>query len=108
MMANKARRTMAKTDDRESIFICQGKYKYKILAATLLVRSNQPKPEPHDDEWKAIVTIYRTSNDEPDKAQSFPDHPHYGATEDDARTKGHDYGRKLIQGTVEGLKEYMT
>jgi hypothetical protein len=103
MMANKRKRTMAKTDDRESIFICQGKYKYKILAATLLIRSNQPKPEPHDGEWKAIVTIYRTSNDEPSKAQPFHNDPQYGATEDEARSKGHDYGRKLVRGAIEGL-----
>ncbi len=99
---------MAQTDDRESIFICHGNYKYKILAATLLVRSNQPQPEPHDGEWKAVVTIYRTGNNEPTKAQSFPGQPQYGPTEDEARTKGHDYGHKLVIGAIQGLKIDMT
>ena len=94
---------MEKTEDCESIFIDQGKYKYKILAATLLIPKNAPKPEPHAGEWEAIVTIYRNSNDEPSKAQSFPDCPQYGATEDEARNKGHEYGRQLVLGAIEGL-----
>lgn len=106
-MTNKKRPTVEKTGDCESIFIDQGEHKYKILAATLLIPNNAPKPEPHAGEWEAIVTIYRDSNDEPSKAQSFPDVPQYGATEDEARSKGHDYGRKLVLRAVEGLKDYM-
>lgn len=98
---------MKKSEDCESIVIDHGMYKYKILAATLLVQSNQLKPEPHDGEWKAIVTIYKTGNNEPTKARSFPHHPQYGATEDEARNKGHDYGRNLVRGNVEGLKDCM-
>ena len=94
---------MAKTDDRESIFICQGKYKYEILAATLLVRSNQPTPEPHDGQWEARVTIYRASIGEPSVTQSFHNYPKFGATEDEARSKGYDYGRQLVLGAIEGL-----
>ncbi len=86
------------------MIIDKGKYKYKIVAATLLIPSNQPKPEPHDGEWEAIVTIYRTSNDEPAKAQSFPHDPQYGATEAEARNMGYDYGQKLVVGTIDGLK----
>lgn len=108
MIASKRRRTLEKIEDCDSIFICEGEYRYEILAATLLVRSNQPKPDPHDGEWEAIVTIYKTSKYDPSKAQSFPDHPKYGATKEEARKKGHDYGQKLVQRTVEGLKDYMT
>lgn len=95
---------MATTNDLKSIFICQGKYKYEILAATVLVRGNQPAPEPHDGEWEAVVTIYGTTDSGPGQAQSFPHHPHYGATEAEAIAKGHDYGRKLVTGAIEGLK----
>jgi hypothetical protein len=94
---------MANTDDHESIFFCHGGYKYNILAATLLVRSNQPKPEPHDGEWETRVTIYRTGNGEPPVAQSFHAYPIFGATEDEARNKGYDYGRQLVLGAIKGL-----
>ena len=95
---------MATTDDRNSTFICMGKYKYQILAATVLIRGNQPAPELHDREWEAVVTIYRTTENERGEAQSFPHDPQYGATEAEAIAKAHDFGRKLVTGAMEGLK----
>ena len=92
---------MEKTEDCKSIFIDQGKYKYKIVAPTTLIPRRGP--EPHAGEWMARVTIYKTSNDEPAKAQSFHNDSLYGSTEDEARSKGHDYGRKLVLGAIEGL-----
>jgi len=92
---------MEKTEDCKSIFIDQGKYKYKIVAGTVLIPRNEP--EPHAGEWEARVTIYRTSYDEPSKAQSFHNASQYCATEDEAKSKGHDYGRKLVRGAIEGL-----
>jgi hypothetical protein len=90
-----------KTEHCKSIFIDQGKNRYEIVApATLIPRSG---PEPHAGEWVARVTIYKTSNDEPSKAQSFHNDSQYGATEDEARSKGHDYGRKLVLGAIDGL-----
>lgn len=93
---------MKKTEDCKSIFIDQGKYKYKIVAAAALIPRNEP--ELHACKWEARVTIYRTSNDEPAKAQSFHNDSQYGATEDEARSKGHNYGRKLVLGAIESLK----
>lgn len=89
---------MEKTEDCKSIFIDQGKYTYEIVASAELIPRGEP--EPHAGEWEARVTIYRTNNNEPSKAQSFHNVPQYGATEDEARSNGHDYGRKLI---LEGL-----
>lgn len=94
---------MENTNDRNSIVIDQDNYKYRIVAAAALIPRSRPGP--HAGEWETIVTIYRTSNDERPQAQSFHDHPHqYGATEDEARSKAHDYGRKLVLGVIEGLK----
>jgi len=93
---------LEKTEDCKSIFIDQGKYKYKIVAAPVLIPRNEPRL--HAGNWEARVTIYRTSNDEPSKAQSFHTDSQYGATENDARSKGHNYGRKLVLGAIEGLK----
>lgn len=93
---------MEKTKDRNSIFIVEGKDRYKIVAPpTSIPRTD---PEAHAGKWEAIVTIYWTSNDKPPKAQSFPEAPQYGATEDEARSKGHAYGRKLVCGDIAGLK----
>ena len=90
---------MGKTEDCKSIII--GKYTYKIVAGTALIPRSIP--ESHAGEWEARVTIYKTSNDEQGKAQTFPNAPQYGATENEARSKGHDYGRKLVLGAIEGL-----
>ncbi len=93
---------MEKTEDSTSISIDQGQYKFTIVAPADLIPKNQP--EPHAGEWEARVTIYRISNSEPPKAQSFHGFPQYGATEEEARSNGYEYGKQLVLGTIEGLK----
>ena len=93
---------MEQTKDHNSIFIVQGDDKYEIVAPPTLIPRNEQ--EPRAGESVAIVTIFWTSNDKPPKAQSFPEAPQYGATEDEARSKGHDYGWKLVHSDIEGLK----
>lgn len=97
---------MARTKDTNAIFVKIGKYEYKIIAPAVLIPASETHN--HAGEWEAIVTIYKSSNDMPTKAQSFPDHPQYGSTREEAIKKGQDYGQKLVQRTAEGLKDYMT
>ena len=62
-----------KTENVQSMFITQGRYRYEILAAVTLIPGSDPVP--HAGEWETIVTICRTSDNEPPRAQAFPNAP---------------------------------
>jgi hypothetical protein len=87
--------------DGNSLYIEQDKYTYEVTAGVCLIPGGEQ--DRHAGQWEAVVTICRTCCSEPDRAVTFPAEPVYGATEEEARQKCLEYGRKLVLRAVKGL-----